>query len=333
MVKFKKLIISLLLWVFVFSCANIKPKEYMLEGNVFGTSFHITYLDKNETSYSFQIDSLFQLMNKSLSTYDPSSDISKINKGDSTVLVDQYFEEVFRKAQRIYKETDGVFDPTIGVLVNAWGFGPGKELDNLNSEQISELLTYVGYDKVNLKDGRVVKQQPEIYLDYNAIAKGYGIDVVSRFLESKGIKNYMVEIGGEVRVRGKNTKKEFWRIGIQEPNLASTQSWQQVVQLKNESMATSGNYRKFKVDAVTGEKYVHTIDTKTGYTAKKDLLSASVISTMDCADVDGYATAFMSMGFEKTKNFVKAHPELKVYLIYIDMNGETKTYSNFTFFE
>jgi thiamine biosynthesis lipoprotein len=329
MIKIKKLILSLTMVIIINSCSKIKPKENNLEGSVFGTSFHITYLDKNDIDYSLQIDSLFQLVNHSLSTYDPNSDISKINNGDSTIIVDAYFKEVYTKAKRIYNETGGVFDPTIGVLVNAWGFGPGKEFEKLNDKNIKELLFLVGYNKVKLIDGRVMKQQARIFLDYNAIAKGYGIDIISRFIESKAIKNYMVEIGGEVRVRGKNGKNNFWRIGIEEPNFNGTRSLQQVVQLKNESMATSGNYRKFKIDAVTGQKYAHTIDTKTGYTAKRDVLSASVISSIDCADVDGYATAFMAMGFEKTKTFVKSHPELKVFLIYLDENGETKSYANF----
>ena len=329
MVIFKKLIICLLMLVIICSCSKTKPKEHNLEGDVFGTRFHITYLNVDTTNYSFQIDSLFQQINKSLSTYDAGSDISKINKGDFSVRVDPYFEEVFSKAQRIYEETEGLFDPTIGILVNAWGFGPEKEFEVVSNEKIKELLVLVGYNKVKLENGKVLMKHPGMFLDYNAIAKGYGVDIVARYLETKSIKNYLVEIGGEVRVRGKNAKNKFWRIGIEKPNFDGTRSLQQVVQLKNESMATSGNYRKFKIDVTTNEKYVHTIDTKTGYTAKRDLLSASVISSIDCADVDGYATAFMAMGFKQTKIFIKEHPELKVFLIYLDINGDTKTYSNF----
>lgn len=330
---FKKIIIGSMFLILVYSCSKTEPKEYKLEGNVFGTSFHITYLDTGLVDYSYQIDSLFQSINKSLSTYDANSDISRVNNNDSTVIVDVYFEEVFFKAKRIYIETDGVFDPTIGALVNAWGFGPAKELNELNDEKIKELLLFVGYDKVKLQNGRILKDVPEVFLDYNAIAKGYGVDVVSRFFENKAIENYMVEVGGEIRVRGRNKNKAFWRVGIEDPNFDGTRSLRQVIQLKNESMATSGNYRKFKVDPVTHEKYVHTIDTKTGYTAKGDLLSASVISSIDCADVDGYATAFMAMGFEKTKVFLKNHTELKVFLIYLDSDGNTKSYSNFSLLE
>tara|TARA_B100000809_G_scaffold252838_2_gene288064 strand:+ start:53209 stop:54210 length:1002 start_codon:yes stop_codon:yes gene_type:complete len=333
MVRFKFLVINFLILVISISCSITKPKEHFLEGNVFGTSFHIVYEDLVTKEYSEQIDSLFHLINKSLSTYQATSDISEINKGDSSVLVDSYFKEVFEKSSRIYYETDGFFDPTIGILVNAWGFGPNGGVANLEAETISKLLHFVGYDKVKLIEGRVVKNHPQIYLDFNAIAKGYGIDVVSRFLELKGVKNYMVEIGGEVRCRGVNGKGDLWKIGIEKPNFNGTRSLQQVVQLRDESMATSGNYRKFKVDPITGEKYVHTIDTKTGYTAKRDLLSASVISSIDCADVDAYATAFMAMGFEKTKQFLKKHPGLKVFLIYLDEDGVTKSYVNFPLIE
>ena len=327
MIRFKILLICFFTLIIDLSCSKTEPKSCFLEGNVFGTSFHITYEGKND--YSRQIDSLFHALNKSLSTYESESDISNINKGDNSILVDSYFIEVFEKAKRIYKETDGVFDPTIGVLVNAWGFGPNEGIPNLEEEQISKLLQLVGYHNVALKENRVYKKFPNIYLDYNAIAKGYGIDVVARFLESQNIVNYMIEIGGEIRAKGVNGKGNVWKIGIEKPSTDGSRSLQEVVELNNESMATSGNYRKFKIDPLTGEKYVHTIDTKTGYTAKRDLLSASVIASMDCADVDGYATAFMAMGFSKTKEFLKMHPELKVYLIYLDEEGKTRNYANF----
>jgi thiamine biosynthesis lipoprotein len=329
MVRFKILVINVLILVICFSCSKIKPKMHFLEGNVFGTDFHIVYEDLATKDYSEQIDSLFHLMNKSLSTYQSTSDISKINRGDSTIVVDSYFKEVFEKSTRIYIETNGVFDPTIGVLVNAWGFGPNSEVENLEDEKISLLLNFVGFDKVQLIENMVFKKYPEIYLDFNAIAKGYGVDVVSRFLESKEVKNYMIEIGGELRCRGVNRKGDLWKIGIEKPIEIGERSLQQVVLLDNESMATSGNYRKFKVNPVTGEKYVHTIDTKSGYTVKRDILSASVISSIDCADLDGYATAFMAMGFLETKEFLKKHPELKVFLIYLDDKGKTENYSNF----
>jgi thiamine biosynthesis lipoprotein len=311
-----------------FSCSKTEPKNTVLVGNVFGTMFNITYVDSNQSNYEKQVDSLFYLVNKSLSTYLVNSDISRINEGDENIEVDIYFEEVFHKADRIFKETDGVFDPTIGVLVNAWGFGPKPGIKNLDSIKIKNLLKFVGFQKVSLEKRKIHKKYDEIYFDFNAIAKGYGVDVIGRFLESKGIANYLIEIGGEVRVRGKNIENKLWRIGIEKPNFDGSRSIQKIISLDNECMATSGNYRKYKIDSITGEKYVHTLDTKTGYSAKRDLLSASVISKLDCADVDGYATSFMAMGFEKTLVFLENHPELKVFLIYSDKNGEIMEFSS-----
>lgn len=310
------------------SCTKTAPNPHNIEGKVFGTAFHITYTHPNARQLEKPVDSLFRLINNSLSTYQADSDISKINKGDTAVYVDAYFKEVYKKSKRIFEETTGSFDPTIGILVNAWGFGPESSSQIIDSARVQELMRYVGFQKVALKDNKIQKQHPEIYLDFNAIAKGYGVDVIGRFLESNGIENYMVEIGGELRVRGKNQKNKLWRIGIEQPNFDGSRSLQAIVSLNNKSMATSGNYRKFKTDPDTGEKYVHTIDTKTGFTAKRNLLSASVISTLDCADTDGYATAFMAMGFEKTLDFLERHPELQAYLIYTDKNGITKDYSS-----
>ncbi|MFC2127660.1 FAD:protein FMN transferase [Bacteroidota bacterium] len=309
-----------------FSCSKTEPIKHKISGNVFGTTFHISYVSVEQKVSEKQIDSLFYLINKSLSTYFPSSDISKINRNISGVKVDTFFKEVFSKADRIFIETDGVFDPTIGVLVNAWGFGPVKKMESLDSLEIEKLLRYVGFDKVKLHNNEIQKEFTQTYFDFNAIAKGFGVDVVGRLFESMKISNYLVEIGGEVRVRGKNIENKYWRIGVEKPNFDGTRSIQKIIALKNESMATSGNYRKFIIDSISGEKYVHTIDTKTGYTAKRDLLSATVISSLDCADVDGYATAFMAMGYEKSLQFLNNHPELKVFLIFIDKEGNTKEY-------
>jgi FAD:protein FMN transferase len=328
--KIKMLTNLLALLIVCSSCSKIEPKVLKLTGSVFGTSFHITYLSHNLIDYSSSIDSIFRGINKSLSTYDSNSYISRINRGEKGVIIDANFKEVFHKAEKIYQETDGVFDPTIGILVNAWGFGPESKRVDLDAQTISGLLTLVGFDKVSILDGVVLKKDPKMYIDFNAIAKGFGIDAVSRFLEYKGVTDYMVEVGGEVRSRGKNSSGNYWRIGIEKPNFDGSRELQQIIELKNESIATSGNYRKFIMDSITGEKYVHTIDPVTGYTAKRDLLSVSVISSLDCADVDAYATAFMAMGFQKTKQFVALHDELKVFLIYINEAGEIKEFSNFS---
>jgi thiamine biosynthesis lipoprotein len=262
-----------------------------------------------------------------MSTYHPNSDISKINRGDSTVLVDDFFVEVFEKSEKIHLETNGYFDPTIGIIVNAWGFGPNDQIKKLDSTIIKDMLVFVGFDNLKIENGLVEKKFVETYIDFNAIAKGYAVDVIGRFLETKNIDNYLVEIGGEIRARGVNLSKNPWTIAIEKPNFDNTRSFQSVIELVDESIATSGNYRKFKIDTITGEKYAHTMDTKTGFPSKSNLLSASVISEKDCADVDAYATALMAMGLGKSINFLKNHPELKAFLIYTQDNGEIKYFN------
>lgn len=298
--------------------------ETKLEGGVFGTTYHITYL--SDVDYQKSIDSLFYLVNKSLSTYMPTSDISKINQGDTTVVVDDMFVEVFEKAKKVYNETDGYFDPTIGRLIDAYGFGSGKEKKNLTPEEISTLMENIGFDKVVLKDRKVYKESENIEFNVNAFAKGYGVDVIGRFFESKNIHDYIVEIGGEIRVRGTKHGK-LWKVAIEKPNIDGTRSIQKVIELDNESMATSGNYRKYKVNK-EGKKIVHTVNAKTGLAEESNLLSVSVRLQGDCADVDAYATAFLAMGLDKTKAFLQLHPELKVVLLYHNDANELVEYAN-----
>lgn len=329
-VKVMKNCLLLLFLLGFISCGNKESELKILEGNAIGTTFTIRYLDAGSNNYETKIDSLITAINKSASTYIPTSDLSKINKGDTTVLADANLQQVFTKSAKIFKETEGAFDPTVGILVNAWGFGPEKPIENLDSLKVQELLKFVGFDKVQLENGKIKKLYPEIYLDFNAIAKGYLVDMVSRMFEKNGVKNYMVEIGGEIRARGKNEKGTPWKIAIENPNTDGSRSFATVIELKDESIATSGNYRKFKVKE-DGTKYVHTINPKTGCAKESNLLSASVISKSDCADVDAYATAFMEMGFEKSKIFLKSHPELKAFLIYVDEKGEMQTYKSDNF--
>ncbi len=328
--KVMKNCLLLLILLGFFSCGNQKKELKIIEGNAIGTTFTIRYLDTGSKNYETKIDSLIVAINKSASTYIPTSDLSKINKGDTTVLADANLQEVFIKSAKIFNETEGTFDPTVGILVNAWGFGPEKPIENLDSLKVQELLKYVGFNKVQLENGKIKKLYPEIYLDFNAIAKGYLVDMVSRMFEKNDVKNYMVEIGGEIRARGKNEKGIPWKIAIENPNTDGSRSFATIIELKDESIATSGNYRKFKVKE-DGTKYVHTINPKTGFARESNLLSASVISKSDCADVDAYATAFMEMGFEKSKDFLKTHPELKAFLIYVDEKGEMQTYKSDNF--
>jgi len=323
--KSQKNLVFITVLLFFLSCIKEeKAKDFILQGHVFGTTYKIVYLNASK-NYQKSIDSLFFLMNKSLSTYIPTSDISKINKGDTTIVVDDLFLEVFKKSKKIHKETNGYFDPTVGNLVNAWGFGPQRGKQNLTQEALKAQMQFVSLDKVTILDRKVYKKYEEIYLDFNAIAKGFGIDIVGRFLERKKIKNYLIEVGGEIRAKGKKANNISWAIQLVDPIHKDGSKGFKKINLSDKSMATSGNYRKFRV-AENGQKFVHTINPRTGFAKESNLLSASVIASLDCADVDAYATAFMAMGFEKSKKFLEKHKNLDGILLFVDENGRLKEY-------
>lgn len=314
--------------VMVFFSCNNTPKLLLnqTKGKALGTSFKIKFIDTLSYDFTKSYDSLVQDVNNSISTYIKDSDISKVNIGDTTVVIDQYFKDVFSVSKKIYEETSGAFDPTIGVLVNAWDFGPTGEIKSLDSLKVDSLLTSVGLDKVQLKGRKIYKQHQQTFLDFNALGKGYMVDVIADFLEQKGIRDYLVEIGGEIRVRGSNLMKETpWKIGIEDPNFDGTQSYSKIISLNDVAMATSGGYRKYKIDA-SGNRYIHILDTKTGYPLKSNLLSVSVI-TKKCMEADAYATAFMSMGLERSQEFLSHHPEIKAYFIYENSHNKLETRS------
>lgn len=318
----------LLVTVCFFNCKTPKEKEYIkLGGVVFGTTYIITY--DGEKNYQKSIDSLFTLINNSTSTYVPNSDISNINKGDSMVVLDAYMQELMQKSFKIYQETDGYFDPTVGNLVNSYGFGSKKNQKIPSEDEIKEMLQYVGLHKVKVIDNKISKPK-KVYLEFNSIGKGYGVDIIGRFLEEKKIKNYLIEIGGEIRTKGYKKDKILFKVAIESPNKDGSRTYQKIIEVHNIAMATSGNYRKFKVDE-NGNKFVHTINPKTGLAKESNLLSATVITKNDCADVDAYATAFMAMGLEKTKQFLQNRTDLKVILLYADKQGKILEYNSYTY--
>ena len=328
--KFKKIAIYFTVLLIIVSCSEDKKNtDFTLKGPVFGTSYKITYLNSN-VNYQKSLDSLFLLVNTSTSTYISTSDISKINSGDASVIVDEIFSEVFKKSKRIYKETDGYFDPTVGNLVNAYGFGPKNERKNLSEDEIKEQMKFVGLDKISLINGKILKEDPKVYLDFNSIAKGFGIDIVARFFDKKKIDNYLIEIGGEIRAKGVKKKDKPWLIKLVNPVKSDFNEGFKTINLSNKSMATSGNYRKYRI-LDNGEKYVHTINPKTGLATESNLLSVSVLAGIDCSDVDAYATAFMAMGLEKTKEFLNKNAQLEVILLFSDADGSIKEYTNYTY--
>ena len=292
------------------------------EGTVFGTFYHITY--ESENDLKTDIDVTLQAVDRSLSPFNPQSVITAINN-NTCMEVDPMMKEVFLLAKEVSKETRGAFDITVAPLVNLWGFGFKTGMD-VSDEKVDSLLAYVGIDNVELVDNTIRKVHPETMLDCSAIAKGYGVDAVGMYLERQGIKNYMVEIGGEVRVRGTNPQGELWHIGINRPTDDPTNTnneVEQVLQVTQLAMATSGNYRNFYEK--DGKKYAHTIDPRTGYPVQHSILSSTVLA-QDCATADAYATAFMVLGMEASQLVLAKHPELMVFFIYSDAEGKMKTW-------
>ncbi len=318
----KRIAICILLTVFL-SCKE-EPVSTSILGNAFGTTYSVVYDGSNNFQKSF--DSLIAVVNQSMSTYQEDSNISKVNRNESNV-VDSHFKTVFMASKKIHQLTDGVFDPTVGAVVNAWDFGPGGKIQSLDSLKIDSLMRSVGLYKVKINGLEVIKENPDTFLDFNAIAKGYGVDLISEFLEAKHIENYLVEIGGEIRCKGYNTQKgKTWMIGIDTPNFEGIrESPLKAISLENAAMATSGTYRKFKLDDY-GNRYAHIINTRTGYPSKTNVLSVSVIAS-DCMTADAFATALQAMRMDKIKAFVKKMPELKAFVIFENEENELETLS------
>lgn len=287
------------------------------QGMVFGTFYKITY--QHDKNLQKEIEAQLKSVNDALSMFDKKSIITAVNNNESVKLNDM-FVNVFKLAQSISEDTDGAFDITVAPLVNAWGFG--YKSGALPSQQdIDSIRAFVGYQKVKLSGMRIQKEDARLTLDCSAIAKGYGTDVVARYFLREGIKNFMVEIGGEIVTHGVNPKRQQWSIGIEKPvedSLAMKSELQTVLKVDDIAMATSGNYRNFYYK--DGKKYAHTIDPKTGFPVQHNILSATVLAKQ-CAVADAYATAFMVMGLEKSKEVLARHKDLKAYLIYDD-NGK-----------
>ncbi|WP_452225785.1 FAD:protein FMN transferase [Lacinutrix cladophorae] len=320
--KLKYKLIAFSFSILLISCKK-EPKNTKISGPVFGTSYSIIY--DVDTNFGKQIDSLYYVINKSMSTYQTNSDISKLNRNESN-KIDLHFKKVLEVSKQIYSQTEGVFDPTIGTIVNALGFGPEKKIERLDSLKIDSLMQFVGLKNIDIADQIIIKKYKNTFIDFNAIAKGYAVDVVADFLESKNVTNYLVEIGGEIRAKGKNIEKNAaWTVGIDKPNFDGTQSVLKAIPLEESAMATSGTYRKFKLDE-NGKRYAHIIDAKTGYPSKSNILGVSVVAT-SCIQADAYATAFQAMGIEKTKAFLKNHSELKVFIVFENNNNELETLS------
>ncbi len=303
---------------------NQHQQQVSFRGIVFGTYYSVSYFSANGKNYQQEIDSLFARFNRSVSYYDPNSIISKVNRNEITE-VDDYFATVLARSLEVAAETNGAFDPTVSPLVNAWGFGFSKQ-QNMNQWRIDSLRNFVGYWRVKLNGNRIEKEIPEIQFDFNAIAKGYASDLAGELLASKGIKTYMVELGGDLIAKGRKPDGTGWKIGLEEPakNMNDPQEWAFLVEMHDSAVATSGSYRKYYEQG--GQRFSHTIDPKTGRPVDHNLLSVSVFAD-DCMTADAFATAFMVMGLEKAKQFLEGRTDLQAFFIYSKGIDEYGTYA------
>ncbi len=301
-----------------------QPKEVYLQGITMGViPYNIKYIDPSQQNYKREIDSLLVDFNQALSTYVPDSEISNFNKTGTIEFDFPYFYDVLSASEEVYKKTNGAFDPTVGPLIDAWGFGEGK-LIGPDSSQVDSLLAYVGFKKIAYDKNGLKSQQESLKLNFSAIAKGQAIDVVFDFLRTQGYEDIMVEIGGEVRAIGKNLEGNQWTIGIEVPDESRIGGLFDAVYLDDKGMATSGNYRNFRV-LDDGRKVAHTINPSTGYPQLQTLLSATVLAP-NCMYADAYATACMVLGLEESKRLIEADDSLEAYFIYADDSGEMITY-------
>ncbi len=326
----KKLSGLFIVIILLVSCAKETEQAKRFSGEALGTTYSVQFFSENDLNFEKAMDSIIDEINTSMSTYTTKSDISRINRGDSTVKVDEHFRKVFKASEKIFKESNGFFDPTVGVLVNAYGFGPEKRLKEIDSVTLDSLNALVGFDKLTLNaDNTIGKENPLIYLDFNAIAKGYAIDVIAEYLEKNEVENYLIELGGELRARGNNlTNSSEWIVGIDDPlQMEGNRSLYAKLKLENTAMATSGNYRKYRVDSLSGERYVHTVNPLTGKAEKSNLLSTSVLAE-NCMLADGYATAFMALGLERSKEMLNHLNGVEVYMIYSAENGDVEVFSS-----
>jgi thiamine biosynthesis lipoprotein len=288
-------------------------KQIHLEGFAQGTYYSIRYYDKQNRNLQTSIDSLLDDFNKTASLYDATSIISRINRNEDNVLLNEDFKQLYAFAMQVSQETDGAFDITVGQLVNAWGFGNEKR-QFITKEKIDSLLFCTGYHKIELKNDRLIKQHPCIKLDFNAIAQGYSVDKIGMFFDALHIDNYLIDVGGEVLAKG-DKKGNSWKVGIEQPANKKEQhrQIQTSISLYNKALVTSGNYRKYYEE--NGKRVAHTISPESGYPVDHGLLSVTVLNST-AAFADAYATAFMVMGMEASIEFLKKHKDTEAYFIY-----------------
>lgn len=324
----KNILYTLILLVSVFAVFLYRKNQTVgifIEGNTMGTTYHVTYFDSKKRNFKPAIDSLLNLVNKSINTYDSTSEVSRFNRSQDGVAVNlPYFLPPLHVAAEVFKNSQGAFDPTVMPLVNAWGFGPGKVFQ-MDSSRVDSLKQFIGFEKVQLTRDSVMKLDARTQLDFGGIGQGYGADVITEFLKSKGITDMLVELGGEGMACGVNLDTgKPWKIGILDPNSTrEKQFFKAYASLTNKSFTTSGNYFNYK--EIDGRKYSHTIDPETGYPVQREILSASVFAS-DCTTADAWATAFMVMGHDRAVKILKRKKDLDAFLVFSTPDGKIDTY-------
>ncbi len=325
-----RLVIIIVFSLIIISCAS-KSENIRISGVALGAPMNIIHDSKiPNNDLKIEIDKLLIKINQSMSTYQIDSDISRINTG-LEVQVDSFFKDVFTKSSEVWRLTNGAFDPTVGALVNAYGFGPSQDFINeLTKIQIDSLLQITGWKKIHLNsEGYLIKSNKNISIDFNSIAKGYTVDMIARYLEEVGAKNFLVEIGGEILAKGISSKsKKPWKIGIDFPesNLSKRSNFTTYI-LDNKSIATSGNYRHFRIDNITGNKYVHTIDPRSGLSVQSKILSASVVAS-NCMTADAWATSLMVLSLDEGKELIENNKDLEAFWIIADKGELNSVYSS-----
>jgi thiamine biosynthesis lipoprotein len=312
---------TFLLFVFITADRQSALKAFEISGPAQGTTYHITYFAEDSVVLHKSIDSIFEKIDSSLSLYRPYSLINRFNNAASEVEMDEHLRKVVTASLRIYRSTAGVSDLTVYPLVKAWGFGPEKTSTIPDSAQIKEILKCVGANKIRIEGNNLVKDLPCVKIDLNGIAQGYTVDLIADFLEKKSIQNYLVEVGGEIRLKGKKYPgPENLKVGIESPtqNVLGQSVIYKILQPGSGAITTSGNYRKYHIS--DGKNISHLVDPVTGYPFSNELISVTVFAR-DAITADGYDNALMGMGLKKALQFMKSKTEMEAYFIYRKENG------------
>ena len=296
------------------SCNNDSSNYKRIQGDALGTTYKvIVQSESNSSEIKQSIDSIFEVVNNSMSTYRTNSIISRVNQSQNPVEVDIHFIEVFKKSQEIWNLSNGYFDPTAGSIVNLYGMGPNTNVQSINRYKIDSVMQHVGLDKVYLdQQNRIVKAKEGIYIDFNAIAKGYSVDLIKDLLIKINSENFLIEVGGELITMGKNDKNKKWKVAIQNP--IDLTSYYSEISLDGMALATSGNYRKFRIDSQTGVRYAHIVNPINGESMTNNILSASVVSS-SCIEADAWATSLMLMDPKEATKIINNIPDIEVLIL------------------